>query len=430
MTDDRFRLPEINTWRLCLKSVTQQDVVDMVTAWEAHGYRFGCVCIDDGWTAGGLLGDWRPDPVRFPDLRGLVDWIHARGYAVRLWVAPAQLHPGTDIHRRLSPCDLLGDAAGNPSFFTGLGTYRLDPRSPAAAAHIRDTMQRLVREYRIDAFKVDFPPFMEPDDAFYATTGFHLDEETRRTMIPRFYQLVGDSVRSVNPEGRICCAAPIRGCQPYVQDLIGGDFVNCARTDDMLVDKARGLVDYVGGHAITPWLEMVWGGGGDSSLNNPDWHTGFITYMAHSINYNLKIEHSFQPFAYPNAGQTPLELIQQPLEAAGRKVFTVDALLKAGVQLDASTRFLVAVEQDEKVTLHAGFLGTDALQWRCRDVLSGHAVRLRGRNEYWGNRLYPCRTEFDAAGGSVYELWHEGPPNPFFKKLYETHVHARTGKTP
>ena len=55
MTDTRFELPEINTWRLFHKSVTQQGVVEMVEAWEAHGYRFGTVCIDDGWTEDGRL---------------------------------------------------------------------------------------------------------------------------------------------------------------------------------------------------------------------------------------------------------------------------------------------------------------------------------------------------------------------------------------
>lgn len=429
MNDLRFHLPEINTWRLCLKTVTQQDVVDMVNAWEAHGYRFGCVCIDDGWTVGGLLGDWRPDPVRFPDMRGLVDWIHERGYAARLWVAPAQLHPGTDVHRRASAGDLLRNAAGEPCFFKGLGTYRLDPRSRFGAAHIGDTMQRLVRDYAFDAFKVDFPPFMEPEDAFYATTGFDLNDEDRRTLVPMFYKLVTESVREVNPAGRVCCASAIRNCQPYIQDTICGDFVNCDRTDEMLMTKARDVLAYVGDHDIVPWLEMVWGGGGDSPLNNPAWHTGFIEYIAHSINFGLKIEHSFQPFDYPNSAQiralTNLygpRLRRYKVLAAGRKVFTTDGLLRAGVRLDANTRFLVAVEEDVKVTLHSGFLGTDAFQWRCRDVLSDQSVRLRGRNEFWGDRLYPCRTEFDARGRAVYELWHEGPSNPAFRDLYLSHV--------
>ncbi len=427
--DIRFDLPEINTWRLCLKRVTQQDVVGMVEDWEAHGYRFGCVCIDDGWTSGGLLGDWRPDPARFPDLRGLVDWIHARGYAARLWVAPCQAHPGTEIHRRAAPQDFLGDAAGNPCFFTGLGTYRLDPRRPLGAAHIRDTMQRLVREYGFDAFKVDFPPFMEPDDAFYAATGFHLDEEARRTMVPRFYQLVSESVRAVNPKARVCCASALRGCQPWIQDTICGDFVGCDRTEEMLAAKARDVLAYVEGHDVLPWLEMVWGGGGDSPVANPHWHTGFIEYIACSINYGLKIEHSFQPFGYPNARQIrALTNLYGPRQrhykvlAAGTKVYATDMLLRAGVRVDAATRFLVALDAPAKVTLHTGFLGTDAYQWQCREILDGRPARLRGRNEYWGGRLYPCRVEFDAEGGAVYELWHEGPPNPFFRDLYRSQI--------
>ncbi|MEI6421537.1 MAG: hypothetical protein WCP55_04910, partial [Lentisphaerota bacterium] len=67
-----YELPEINTWRLFNKNIDQRKIVWMVEAWEGAGYRFGSVCIDDGWTERGLLGDWIPDEKRFPDFKGLL----------------------------------------------------------------------------------------------------------------------------------------------------------------------------------------------------------------------------------------------------------------------------------------------------------------------------------------------------------------------
>jgi hypothetical protein len=429
MNDMQFQLPEINTWRLFLKGVSQQGVVQMVHAWEAAGYRFGAVCIDDGWTTDGRLGDWEPDPQRFPDMRGLVEWLHGKGYGVRLWIAPAQLHPDTDIHRRAQPDALLRDAQGNPSFYSGLGTYRLDVRHPIAIDHIRATMQRMVRQYDFDAFKVDFPPFFEPFDEFYKAGRFDLDEAAARQMVPRFYQIVRQAVEEVKPAARICCAKDLAHCQAHLHDTICGDFVNQQRSDEMLVSHCQQVLRYVGEHDITPWLEMVWGGGGDSPVGNPGWHTGFLEYIAHSINFGLKIEHSFQPFNYPNAHQIrTLTNLYGPRNrrykvlAAGRKSWTVETLLNWGIPLDHQTRFLVAPEDDANVTLHTGFLDTSALQWRCHDLTDDRPVQLLPRNEYWPGSMRACRLVFEPKGRHVYEIHHEGEPSAYYRYVHEQHV--------
>lgn len=429
MTDLRFELPEINTWRLFNKSVTQRGVVEMVESWESHGYRFGSVCIDDGWTTDGRLGDWTPDPVRFPDMRGLVEWIHSKGYAARLWIAPSQCHPDTMIHKQAFPEAMLVNPQGQPSYFSGLGTYRLDPRHAIASEHIRTTMQRLVMDYGVDAFKVDFPPFLEPYDDAYKFWKIHLDDETARTMVPDFYKLIRQAVDDVKPDVRICCAKDIANCQPYIDDTICGDFVLGQRTDDMIVGHAQKVNEYVKGHKVTPWLEMVWGGGTDTVVNNPEWHTGFIEFIAHSINHNLKIEHSFYPFDYPNAEQIRvLTNLYGPRNkhykvlAAGNKVFMSEAMEKQGVEMDHKTRFLVATENDTLVTLQVGHLDTSALQWHCRELLTEQPIRLISKNEYWSGTMKYCRAYFEAKGKRVYEMWHEGPQTTYYHDLHDKFV--------
>jgi alpha-galactosidase len=61
--------------------------------------------LDDGWFAGRRddrtsLGDWRPDPVRFPGGLGpLVEHVQARGMDFGLWVEPEMVSPDSDLYR-------------------------------------------------------------------------------------------------------------------------------------------------------------------------------------------------------------------------------------------------------------------------------------------------------------------------------------------
>ena len=426
--DPRFELPEINTWRLYNKGITQERVIQMVELWEAHGYRFGAVCIDDGWTTDGRLGDWIPDPIRFPDLAELARWIHRKGYALRLGVAPGQIHPGTEIFKKAFPKSVLHGKDGRPVLYEGLRTFRLDPRMPIGRDHLRATMQRLARDYDVDAFKVDFPPFYEPHDAFFKQCDYDLSEEDARTMIPNFYRVIRESLDAVKPGIRVECARDLKGCQPFIQDTICGDLVGEERSMEELGRIVARLNAYAAGHAIVPWLEMAWGEGGLHPTDRPEWHAGLLEWIALSINFGLKLEHSFLPFDYPNADQIRIltnlygaRNTSYKVLYAGRKSFPVREMLAAGISLDARTRFLVAPEERLTVTLMTAPLKTNALRWHARDVLTDAPVKLRARNEFWQNLSDACRVNFEAEPRRVYEIWHEGPEDPYFADLFRTY---------
>lgn len=428
-SDLRFHLPEINTWRLYNKAVDQTKVQSMVEAWEAHGYRFGTICIDDGWTIDAKLGDWTPDPRRFPDFKAMADWIHAKGYALRLWVAPIQINPGTEIYHRAFPHSVLKNKHGEPAFYAGPGTYRLDPRTELAQEHIRQTLQRLVRDYQADAFKVDFPPFYVAHDDFYEAAGFDFPEHDNATMVPNFYRLVRESLDEINPAVRVECAKDLAGCEDYVNDIICGDLVGDARSMEHLSKVLTRLKNYAQGRPLIPWLEMIWGEGGPHPNSGVEWYAGCLEYIALSINFNAKLEHSFFPFDYPNHNQiralTNLygpRLRDYKVLHAGRKSLPVGEMLKAGIELTPRTRFLVAPEDDVTVYLHTAMLRTNALYWRCRDVETDQEVKLRGRNEFWSNRLESCYASFEARRHRVYEMWYEGEEDTYFPNLFAEKV--------
>lgn len=53
------------------------------------------ILLDEGWNI--ARGDWRPHPERFPDLRGLVDELHAQGFKVMVWWSWAEIADHADI---------------------------------------------------------------------------------------------------------------------------------------------------------------------------------------------------------------------------------------------------------------------------------------------------------------------------------------------
>jgi len=223
---------------------------------------------------------------------------------------------------------------------------------------------------------------------------------------------------------RVECARDLPGCQSYINDTICGDLVGHARTWSSLLEVANRFKAYTENHAIVPWFEMVWGEGSDNPSAALEWYAGCLEYIAMSINFEMKIEHSFQPFDYPNVRQIrALTNLYGPRQrqykvlCAGRKAVTIPDLQAAGLKIDHTTRFLAAPENDITVTLRTAMLGTNALQWRGRSVFSGAPVRLRARNEFWGGSLLACFVEFEAEGGQVYELWHEGAPDAYFADL-------------
>jgi hypothetical protein len=430
--DIRFELPELNTWRLCNKAVSQPVVMEMVEQWESHGYRLGCVCVDDGWQENGLMGVWRPDPRRFPDVAGLAEDLHARGYALRLWIAPAQAHPGTPIFEELWPQGFLHNNSGRPSFYVGLGTYTLDIRHPRARQHVLETTRMAASQWTADAFKVDFPPFYQPDDEFYRQRDFALPDDARQTMVEEFFALVREALDSVRPGLRVESYPKCHGSMPYIDDMIAGDLVGCDRSWPTLVSHGRRMRDAIGSRDIVPWLEMIWGEGADHPHGGVDWHAGFLEYLAASINLELKLEHSFPPFDYPNARQIQiLTSLYGPRNrgvkvlVAGRRTFAVDELIAGGSHVDARTRFLVAPEADMVVRMPTLSLHTSAIDWRCRDVVTGRPVQLRARNEFWGGTSNVCRVEFEARGREVYELWYEGQPTDYFARVLKEHLGSK-----
>jgi alpha-galactosidase len=128
---------------------------------------------DDGWhhEVGRFgryddVGAWQPAPSRFPDLAAHVRDVQELGLRYLLWVAPFMVGTASQLAEDAAECCLAGNAAASYDL--------LCPHHEKTARHVRELLQRLVRDYGLDGLKIDFidalPTAIEEPDHQHSTS--------------------------------------------------------------------------------------------------------------------------------------------------------------------------------------------------------------------------------------------------------------------
>ncbi|MFI6603391.1 alpha-galactosidase [Nonomuraea sp. NPDC050536] len=145
-----------NSWEATWFDVTEEGQLDL--ARRAADLGVELFVVDDGWfgartddTRG--LGDWHPNPDRFPDGLGpLFDGVRELGMQAGLWVEPEMVNPDSDLYRK-NPDWVLHYPARRRDTMRNqlvLNFARDDVRAWAV-----DWLDRLVREYGLAYLKWD-----------------------------------------------------------------------------------------------------------------------------------------------------------------------------------------------------------------------------------------------------------------------------------
>jgi Melibiase len=121
-------------------------------------------CIDAGWYAEGhwweTVGEWQPAASRFPGgITKVIDHIRERGMVAGLWLEPEVI----GIHSPLAatlPDDAFFSRGGKR--VAEHGRHLLDLRSPAAVQHLDEVVDRLVSDYGVGFFKMDYNTMTGP----------------------------------------------------------------------------------------------------------------------------------------------------------------------------------------------------------------------------------------------------------------------------
>ncbi|MEU0096719.1 glycoside hydrolase family 36 protein [Kribbella sp. NPDC006257] len=121
-------------------------------------------CIDAGWYAEGdwwsTVGAWEPSTSRFPNGLGeVIDRIHHRGMVPGLWLEPEVIGVDSPLAKEL-PDEAFISRRGIR--YAESGRYLLDLRHEAAREHLDSTVDRLVAEYGIGFFKLDYNTMTGP----------------------------------------------------------------------------------------------------------------------------------------------------------------------------------------------------------------------------------------------------------------------------
>jgi alpha-galactosidase len=116
-------------------------------------------CVDAGWYSdaadwGDLVGDWRESRARFPHgLAAICDSIREAGMRPGLWLEPEVIGIGADFGD-LTDADLF--VRGGERTNGGGGRYQLDFGSSAVVARLDAAVDRLVADYGLGYFKLDY----------------------------------------------------------------------------------------------------------------------------------------------------------------------------------------------------------------------------------------------------------------------------------
>ncbi len=120
----------------------------------------GCeyYCLDCGWYDDGIwwdrVGEWKEASSRFPNgLMAVCDYAHEKGLKMGLWLEIEVMGVRCELANRL-PDDWFIMTHGKRRIDSD--RYLLDFRNPAVRQYCSDTVDRLMRDFGVEYFKIDY----------------------------------------------------------------------------------------------------------------------------------------------------------------------------------------------------------------------------------------------------------------------------------
>jgi alpha-galactosidase len=156
---DRHELPVVfNDFMNTLRGdPTTERLLPLIAAAGRAGAEY--FCIDAGWYAEDgawwdSVGAWEPSTTRFPNgLSEVIDQIRAAGMQPGLWLEPEVVGMRSPLAESL-PSSAFFQRNGHRQVENG--RYHVDLRHPAVVAHLDATIDRLVDDFGIRYFKLDY----------------------------------------------------------------------------------------------------------------------------------------------------------------------------------------------------------------------------------------------------------------------------------
>lgn len=148
-TPDLAKAPLYSTWYNFHQDLDENILLEECKIAADIGYEL--IILDDGWqtmdTNRGYdyTGDWQPD--RFPDMKGFVEKIHDVGMKFGLWYSVPFCGKHSKAYKTFKGKFLTENHRWAPVF---------DPRYPEVRQYLIDIYTAALKDWNLDAFKLDF----------------------------------------------------------------------------------------------------------------------------------------------------------------------------------------------------------------------------------------------------------------------------------
>lgn len=160
-----FSKPQYNTWIELIYDQNQQDILKYANAIISNGFEPGVLMIDDNWAPYYGRFEFRKD--RFENARAMIDELHRLGFKVMLWVCPF-IRPDSEEARFLMKkkwvmmdnggnANLSWESSTQPAIIQWWNGFSMvmDFTNPDAVNWYQQQLDKLVKEYGVDGFKLD-----------------------------------------------------------------------------------------------------------------------------------------------------------------------------------------------------------------------------------------------------------------------------------
>jgi hypothetical protein len=255
---------------------TQEEYTYFSDRLDSLGLHPAFIIVDAKWQ--GAYGEALPDPMKWPDLRGFVNWQHGKGRRVVLWF-------------------MMWNTEGLPAeecVTTWLNPSGADPTNPKYQARMKSTIRNLLSSdpdcYDCDGFKLDFGNVMPLgiNLSTYEPGVYGIE------LLKRMFQLIHDAAKEAKPDALVnaSCGHPYfadvvdqarlhdyfhsmrsaRSHMGYRARLFNTALPNVSIDTDGVSSTRREMLDYArfAPTVGAPDLYSLWGGS-DFVLTDDDW---------------------------------------------------------------------------------------------------------------------------------------------------------------
>ena len=275
---DMFPEELMGLWQCKLRYRTQEEVLSVARRYREEGVRLDQIVIDFfHWT---VQGDWKFDPIYWPDPRAMVEELHSMGIRVIVSVWPSVDRRSENFQPMMERGLLIRTERGAAQTYDYQGDcVEIDPFNPETRRYVWDVCKRNYYDLGIDAFWLDNS---EPDYGVYDFENYRYSAGPAlavSNMYPQMYsRAFYDEMRK---DGRpvvnlIRCAWA--GSQKYGNVIWSGDVPS---TFEAFADQVQAGLNM--GLAGIPWWTTDIGGFMTDDVSDPAFRQLLIRWYQFAV---------------------------------------------------------------------------------------------------------------------------------------------------